>query len=243
MDAISLLKADQRLKTSFSCLGAKAALNGGDYRLGSYGPMNDPAVTQGVARDLFAFTMEIDERHSEFSTFAAAFPALETSNEEAFETALWALLQSLHHLDGAYSTWDANANEDPGDPHFSFSFAGHAFFVVGMHPGASRWARRFPAPLLVFNSWCSIRNRSSTPCGETAGSRVFERRSGNAMCGCRAPSIRIWPTLEEPRKLASTQDAPPTIHGGVRSRHAGDRSDKRAPDNCGSVRKRPPAWS
>ena len=36
-------------------------------------------------------------------------------------------------------------------PDFSLSFAGEAFFVVGLHPQASRPARRFRAPVLVFN--------------------------------------------------------------------------------------------
>ena len=40
---------------------------------------------------------------------------------------------------------------DPDDPHFSLSFGGEAFFVVGLHPNASRPARRFDRPVLVFN--------------------------------------------------------------------------------------------
>ena len=40
---------------------------------------------------------------------------------------------------------------EPDSPHFSLSFAGEAFFVVGLHPKASRPARRFSSPALVFN--------------------------------------------------------------------------------------------
>ena len=40
---------------------------------------------------------------------------------------------------------------DPADPHFSFSFAGEALYVIGMHANSSREARRFPWPALVFN--------------------------------------------------------------------------------------------
>lgn len=39
----------------------------------------------------------------------------------------------------------------PMTPHFSLSFGGEAFFVVGLHPGASRPARRFAYPTMVFN--------------------------------------------------------------------------------------------
>src|SRR6476620_7390004 len=38
-----------------------------------------------------------------------------------------------------------------GGPHFAFSLAGTAYFVVGLHPAASRIARRTPLPTLVFN--------------------------------------------------------------------------------------------
>ena len=42
-------------------------------------------------------------------------------------------------------------SDDAAQPHFAFSHAGTAFFIVGLHPGASRIARRAPLPMLVFN--------------------------------------------------------------------------------------------
>ena len=42
-------------------------------------------------------------------------------------------------------------SEDPHDTHFSLSFGGEAFFIVGLHPAASRPARRFSHPTLIFN--------------------------------------------------------------------------------------------
>ena len=42
-------------------------------------------------------------------------------------------------------------SRDPDDPYFSLSFGGEAFFVVGLHPKASRPARRFEHPTMVFN--------------------------------------------------------------------------------------------
>ena len=44
-----------------------------------------------------------------------------------------------------------SASYDPDDPHFSLSFGGEAFFVVGLHPNAARPGRRFETPALVFN--------------------------------------------------------------------------------------------
>jgi FPC/CPF motif-containing protein YcgG len=48
-------------------------------------------------------------------------------------------------------TPDPRVSSDPGDPHFSLSFGGEGFFVVGLHPNASRPARAFERPALVFN--------------------------------------------------------------------------------------------
>ena len=46
---------------------------------------------------------------------------------------------------------DERVSGDPEDPHFSLTFGGEAYFVVGLHPHASRPARRFDRPVLVFN--------------------------------------------------------------------------------------------
>ena len=73
-------------------------------------------------------------------------------DERDFERALWSQLQRLHDLDRVLFEWDASVSDDPSNPRFSFSLAGNAFFVVGMHRKAGRLARRFPWPALVFNA-------------------------------------------------------------------------------------------
>ena len=80
------------------------------------------------------------------------FEGPETIGERSFEQFLWARAESLTNKD----TWlgaprDQSVSDDPDDPHFSLSFAGEAFFIVGLHPQASRPARRFVRPVLVFN--------------------------------------------------------------------------------------------
>jgi uncharacterized protein len=49
------------------------------------------------------------------------------------------------------SPHDRSVSSDPENSKFAFSFAGSAFFVVGMHPRSSRLARRFSWPAMVFN--------------------------------------------------------------------------------------------
>jgi FPC/CPF motif-containing protein YcgG len=61
------------------------------------------------------------------------------------------VLQQLHDLDAPHHSWDPAVNADPDDAEFAFSFAGTAFFVIGLHAGSSRAARRFAWPTLVFN--------------------------------------------------------------------------------------------
>src|SRR5690606_19944647 len=75
------------------------------------------------------------------------------TDERRFEAMLWSQLQRLHELDVQRGQpWADGVSRDPDDPRFSLSLAGHPYFVIGLHPGALRIARRFEAPALVFNS-------------------------------------------------------------------------------------------
>ncbi|HEV3087141.1 MAG TPA: guanitoxin biosynthesis heme-dependent pre-guanitoxin N-hydroxylase GntA [Candidatus Elarobacter sp.] len=140
------------LDEEFSCLGARSAIHKQNYRFGAYERLDDRAVTEGLARDLYAFAAERKGFESDFTTFVAVFRERKHDGEAAFERALWSQLQKLHDLDVRYHPWDPRVSDDPADPGFSFSVAGNAFFVIGMHPNASRAARRFPWPTLVFNA-------------------------------------------------------------------------------------------
>jgi uncharacterized protein len=87
-----------------------------------------------------------------FQSFAVIFQRPCDFSEKDFEHYLWKRAESLTNKD----TWlgrlrDRRVSNDPSDPHFSLSFEGEAFFIVGMHPHASRPARRFERPALVFN--------------------------------------------------------------------------------------------
>lgn len=142
------------LDPAFSCVGAKSALHRGGYRLGVYPAMASAAATAGLARDLCAFTRKQDDGDTgdTFTTFVACFTAPDIAGEEEFEHLLWDQIQALHDLDRRHHRWDPLVSADPADPAFSFSFAGHAYFVVGLHPASSRLARRFAWPALAFNA-------------------------------------------------------------------------------------------
>lgn len=134
----------------FSCLGAKSVFRQEQYRLGFYGELGAPETTAALERDLNKF-VEAGTPDRGFSSFIATFTGPNPSSETEFETLLWSQLQSLHERDSKLHAWDTSVSSNPQDPHFSFSVAGQAFFVVGLHAASSRWARRFAWPTLVFN--------------------------------------------------------------------------------------------
>ncbi len=138
--------------TRFSCVGAKAALGSGSYRVGLYGSLGSREAAAGLARDLFWFVQEQEELGGEFSTFVASFEEPTAVDETAFERLLWEQLQRLHEEDRHHHRWAPSVSPDPESPRFAFSFAERAFFVVGLHPASSRFARRFAWPTLVFNA-------------------------------------------------------------------------------------------
>ena len=139
------------LNPQFSCVGAKSAVQTGSYRIGHYAELGSPGATAGLAHDLTTFIQEQSLMEGEFSTLVATFTGPVGTDEGEFERLLWSQLQRLHDLDFRQNRWDPTVSDDPNDPHFSFSFAAHGFFVVGLHPASSRFTRRFAWPTLVFN--------------------------------------------------------------------------------------------
>ena len=140
------------LDPQFSCVGAKAAFNADTYRMGVYRDMTDSGALAGLARDLFAFVQEQESLGSDFTTFMASFLGPHVKDEAGFEAHLWDTIQTLYDVDRLYNPSDPGASDDPESGEFGFSFAGRAFFVVGLHPASSRLARRFAWPTLVFNA-------------------------------------------------------------------------------------------
>ena len=84
------------------------------------------------------------------ATFVSCFVNPTCSDERQFERLLWQQLQALHDHDTV--PWTGSVSANPEDPAFAFSYAGYAIFIVGLHAGSSRWARRFAWPTLVFNA-------------------------------------------------------------------------------------------
>lgn len=136
----------------FPCVGAKSALQKG--QLTTYLARSiDSAWNDVEIQDcLMQFAWAYRDQPTLFSSFAVIFEGPRKLRETEFERHLWQRVQSLTEKD----TWrgqrpDPRVSADPDDPHFSLSFGGEAFFVVGLHPDASRPARRFAHPTMIFN--------------------------------------------------------------------------------------------
>jgi uncharacterized protein len=136
---------------AYPCVAAVRALRQGDYRIGAYPPMGSSEATGGLCIDLMRFLEEYGQSKSPYLSFVAGFAPRGPVTEIEFENLMWRQLELLHERDREYFSWDPRVSADPTSRNFCFSFGGHGFFVVGMHPGASRKARRFPFPALVFN--------------------------------------------------------------------------------------------
>lgn len=89
---------------------------------------------------------------TQYATFVAVFQSADCGDERWFEDALWQQLQRLHQQDTMHYDYASGVSMDPANDRFAFSFAGRAYFIVGMHRMASRASRRFLWPALAFNA-------------------------------------------------------------------------------------------
>jgi len=137
---------------AFPCVGAKSALSRGTLRI-----LTGWSVTSGwddlrLHSELLDWANEYRAEPGLFRSLAVVYADPTPLSEKAFERAMWARLQSLADKDAWLGLpYDKRVSDDPNDPHFSLSFGEEAFFAVGLHPAASRPARRFERAVIVFN--------------------------------------------------------------------------------------------
>jgi uncharacterized protein len=136
---------------AFPCVGAKAALRRHQLEIMVASDIRSASSDLMITRRLQEFAARHDSDDTVFVSQAIIFENAQPIDEIAFETCLWQRLTAMHVIDRRDFYWDPKVDSDPSSPHFSLSIGGKGFFVVGLHPGASRAARRFRYPTLVFN--------------------------------------------------------------------------------------------
>lgn len=137
---------------AFPCVGAKAAVNRAGMRFVVARDFRSAWDDLRILPALHDLAKSYRADPQLFQSLVVIFDQGAAETEDEFEASLWARLQSLTDKD----EWlgqpaDPRVTHDPDDPHFAMSFGGEAFFVVGLHPRASRPARRFERPAMVFN--------------------------------------------------------------------------------------------
>ncbi len=137
---------------AFPCVGAKAALNRDGMRFVVARDFRSAWDDLRILPALLNLASGYRADPALFQSLVVLFESGAPKDEQRYEQHLWQRLQSLTDKD----QWlgqapDPRVAHDPDDPHFAMSFGGEAFFVVGLHPRASRPARRFEAPAMVFN--------------------------------------------------------------------------------------------
>ena len=136
----------------FPCVGAKSALSQGRIVTIVAGDIASDGNDARIHAALLGFIARYRLNPEVFQSFVVLFAGSSASDEVTFERHLWSRAQALCDRDaGLGHPWDARVADDVDSPHFSLSVAGEAFFIVGLHPQASRPARRFEVPALVFN--------------------------------------------------------------------------------------------
>jgi FPC/CPF motif-containing protein YcgG len=137
---------------AFPCVGAKSAAARGTLKVLPCRDLTSGWDDVRIHSELIEWAHAYARDPEGLRSLAVVFEGPRDLDEEQFEAAMWQRIQSFADKDEwRGQPYAGTVSSDPEDPHFSLSFGGEAFFVVGLHPNASRPARRFPRPVLVFN--------------------------------------------------------------------------------------------
>lgn len=157
VDTSSVLERRQELLAAvaderFPCVGAKSAMARGMLRTIVCHSLESAWDDVRIHSELLEWARAYREDGGGLRSLAIIFERPGELTEERFEELMWERLQSLADKDKwRGQTYDRSVSPDPDDPQFCLSFGGAAFFVIGLHPNASRPARRVARPTLVFN--------------------------------------------------------------------------------------------
>ncbi|MEM7687496.1 MAG: guanitoxin biosynthesis heme-dependent pre-guanitoxin N-hydroxylase GntA [Pseudomonadota bacterium] len=139
-------------RTDFPCVGAKSALARDLLHVETGWSITSGWDDLRIHQGLLDWSKQYKREGDGLRSFAVVYSGPTDLNEAQFERAMWQRIQSLADKDAwRGQPYDKRVSADPSDPHFSLSFGDEAYFAVGLHPNASREARRTPLPTIVFN--------------------------------------------------------------------------------------------
>lgn len=200
-DRLEAMLFDRVRDAGFPCVGAKAALARGSLEVLACNRIDSAWDDLRIHDRLMHFAMEYRRDRTLFRSFAVIFEGPDDLSEAAFERNLWDRVQSLSDKDvWRGQSYDPAVDPDPANPHFSLSFGGEAFFIVGLHPHASRPARRFDRPAMVFNLHDQFEQLRAE--GKYEGMREKILVRDEALAGSRNPMLARHGESSEARQYS-----------------------------------------
>lgn len=137
----------------YPCVAAQQSLRRDECHIELFRGFGSGESWRALRAGLLRFLAEQKRTGSTYLSYWAIFEECPEMTEDNFEGALWHELSCLTSVEEKNADWQQGKSLDPSQEEFRFSLGGTELFVVGLHPGASRKARRFYAPALVFNAF------------------------------------------------------------------------------------------
>ncbi|WP_018948851.1 guanitoxin biosynthesis heme-dependent pre-guanitoxin N-hydroxylase GntA [Thioalkalivibrio sp. ALMg11] len=194
-------------EATYPCVGAKSALARGSIETHEFGALgdlgNDRALLAGLSR--FVALIEASACNEDIvHSYVAIFRGPDDMSELRFESLMWAQLWRIHKLDVLAGNPPADdVSSDSDSPLFSLSIAGHPFFAIGLHANASRLARRFSKPVLVFNSHRQFEKLRKD--GRFRKMQAATRARDIALQGSRNPNLAEFGEASEARQYSGRE--------------------------------------
>lgn len=200
-DRLEALLFDHIDDRAFPCVGAKSAMARGTLDVLACSSIDSAWDDVRIHDALMRLAEDYRRDRAMYRSFAVVFEGPGDLSEPEFERALWQRVQSLSDKDvWRGQDYDARVSADPDNPHFSLSFGGEAFFIVGLHPRASRPARRFERPTLVFNLHDQFERLRAEGKYETMREKILVR--DEALAGSRNPMLTRHGAASEARQYS-----------------------------------------
>jgi len=186
---------------AFPCVGAKSAIGRGQMKFVVARDIRSSWDDLRIYAALLDFAHAYRAAPTLFQSFVVLFEQPHRCTEDQFEQFLWTRVQSLADKDAWHGQdYDPRVSADPTSPHFSLSFGGEGFFVVGLHPDASRPARRFESPALVFNLHDQFARLKAEARYEPLRENIIKRDV--AMAGSENPMLARHGEISEARQYS-----------------------------------------
>ena len=186
------------LKEDHPCIMAQTVFSQDQVVTKDFGKLGTRDTAVEILKDLKNYITQYDFGTNDFQSFIAIFSKSEIRTEEEFELLLWKQLELINSLDNQH--WDPTVSPEPKDQNFSFSIAGRAFYIVGMHPNSSRLARRSPQPAIAFNLHIQFEKLREMGAFEKVRDKIRDR--DKYLQGSVNPMLQDFGTRSEARQYS-----------------------------------------